>query len=188
MNTSLKNLGDEELLYVYRTKKNTEVIGILYNRYAHLVYGVCMKYLKDAENAKDATMQIFEKLITEISKHDIQLFKAWIYRVAQNHCFMILRSNHHDTKLFDEFPESTMEYEDNLHPMIEKENLLTKMEEALEDLNEEQKRCINLFYLEKKTYTEIMQLTGFNFMQVKSYIQNGKRNLKMKLSEKLTNE
>jgi RNA polymerase sigma-70 factor (ECF subfamily) len=81
-----------------------------------------------------------------------------------------------------------MEYEDNLHPITEKENLLTKMEEALEDLNEDQKRCINLFYLEKKTYTEIMQLTGFNFMQVKSYIQNGKRNLKMKISEKLTNE
>jgi RNA polymerase sigma-70 factor (ECF subfamily) len=188
VNTQLKNLNDEELVFIYRSKKTSEALGILYHRYAHLVYGVCMKYLKNQDNANDATMQIFEKLITDLPKYDVQVFKAWIYRVAQNHCFMILRNTNHNVKLVDEFPEYSMEYDDNMHPVLEKEKMLVQMEEALIDLNEDQRRCVTLFYLEKKTYTEIMLETGFNFMQVKSFIQNGKRNLKLKLNENITNE
>lgn len=168
---------------MYRTSKSTDAFGLLYERYAHLVYGVCMKYLKDVDNAKDATMQVFEKLMKDLPKHDVLLFKAWLYRVAQNHCLMQLRSNNHLTKSVDVFPENSVEFVDELHPKIEKEIQLDKMEAALQDLNEDQRRCVQLFYLEKKTYTEIMLETGFNFMQVKSFIQNGKRNLKQKMSE-----
>jgi len=188
VNTALKNLSDEELIYAFCHKKNTEALGILYQRYSHLVYGVCMKYLKHAEQAKDATMQIFEKLIVDLPKYDIQFFKAWIYRVARNHCLMQLRSHPHSTRLMAEFPELSMEYSEDLHPVLEKEQNLNRMEVALAELNPDQNRCITLFYLQKKTYTEIMQETGFTFMQVKSYIQNGKRNLKTKMNQKMPNE
>ncbi len=185
MPTNLKNLSDEELVYLFRSKQTTEALGVLYARYSHLVYGVSMKYLKNPELAKDATMQVFEKLLTDLHKHDVQLFKAWLYRVAQNHCLMQLRSNKHLVKSVDIFPEYSVEYEDTMHPAMQKEKVLVKMESALEELNPDQQKCIKLFYLEKKTYTEIMQETGFNFMQVKSYIQNGKRNLKLKINEDL---
>lgn len=188
MNIELRNLNDEELVHLYRIKKNTEAFSILYKRYSHLVLGVCMKYLKNIDNAKDASMQIFEKLISDLPKHDIQLFKAWLYRVAQNHCLMILRSNNHLTKSVDIFPENSVEYEDNLHPVMEKEQMLTKMEEAMDSLTDEQKKCVTLFYLERKTYSEIESITGFTFMQVKSFIQNGKRNLKLKMTENSSNE
>ena len=168
---------------MYRTSKSTDAFGLLYERYSHLVYGVCMKYLKDVDNAKDASMQIFEKLITDLPRHEVQVFKAWLYRVAQNHCLMILRSNNHLTKSVDVFSENSVEFVDELHLKVEKEIQLTKMEDSLKDLNEDQRRCVEMFYLEKKTYIEIMQETGFNFMQVKSFIQNGKRNLKQKMSE-----
>ncbi len=183
MNSQIKNSSDEALVDMYRTSKSTEAFGLLYERYSHLVYGVCMKYLKDVDNAKDATMQIFEKLITDLPRHEVQVFKAWLYRVAQNHCLMILRSNNHLTKSVDVFSENSVEFIDELHLKVEKEIQLTKMEDSLKDLNEDQRRCVEMFYLEKKTYIEIMQETGFNFMQVKSFIQNGKRNLKQKMSE-----
>ena len=185
MNSQLKNSSDEALVDLYRTSKSTEAFGQLYERYSHLVYGVCMKYLKDTDNAKDAAMQIFEKLISDLPRHDVQVFKAWLYRVAQNHCLMILRSNHHQTISVDIFSENSVEFVDELHLTVEKELQLTKMEDAMKDLNKEQRQCVEMFYLEKKTYIEIMQETGFNFMQVKSFIQNGKRNLKQKMNESL---
>ena len=183
MNSQIKNSRDEALVDMYRTSKSTDAFGLLYERYSHLVYGVCMKYLKDVDNAKDASMQIFEKLITDLPRHEVQVFKAWLYRVAQNHCLMILRSNNHLIKSVDVFSENSVEFVDELHLKVEKEIQLTKMEDSLKDLNEDQRRCVEMFYLEKKTYIEIMQETGFNFMQVKSFIQNGKRNLKQKMSE-----
>jgi RNA polymerase sigma factor (sigma-70 family) len=179
----LKNLSDEELVNTFCIQKNTKALGILFERYAHLVYGVGMKYFKNPEQAKDATSQVFEKLLTDLHRHDVQIFKAWLYRVAQNHCLMQLRSNKHLTKSVDEFQENSVEYEDTLHPVLEKEIKLNHLEEAMQELNQDQKQCIDLFYLQKKSYTEIMKETGFSFMQVKSFIQNGKRNLKTKMNE-----
>ncbi len=181
-NLNFKNLTDEELILLYKKKKSAEAFGILYDRYAHLVYGVCLKYLKETERAKDAVMQIFEKLFLEIHKHEIRIFRAWIYRVAQNYCFMELRSSTHLVKSVDFIKEGIMEYEDNLHPITEKEKMYANLEKAIEQLNEEQKKCVLLFYGQKKTYQEIMQITGYSFMQVKSNIQNGKRNLKIIMS------
>jgi RNA polymerase sigma factor (sigma-70 family) len=188
VNTHLKNLKDEELLHLYKTKKSAEVFGIIYERYSHLVYGVCLKYLKNTDNAKDAMMQIFEKLFSDLHRHDIQIFKAWLYRVAQNHCFMQLRSQNYLVKSVDFFYDAGVEYDDAVHPMVEKERMFEKMESAIEELTADQKNCILLFYIEKKTYHEIMQQTGLTFMQVKSNIQNGKRNLKIKMTESSINE
>ena len=182
MLNTLKNNTDDELLQLHRAKKNGDVITILFNRYYHLVYGVCMKYYKNTEHAKDSTMQIFEKLMDDIPKHEIQFFKAWLYRVSQNHCLMQLRKQKYQTVSYDAILEHGVEFDDETHPAIVKEEMLTKMEHAMTELNIEQKNCIELFYLQKKTYTEIMQSTGFTFMQVKSYIQNGKRNLKLKMT------
>jgi RNA polymerase sigma factor (sigma-70 family) len=178
----LKNHSDDELVNLYKANSSGDILRVLFDRYYHLVFGICMKYLRNTEDAKDATMLIFEKLMTDIPKHEIQFFKAWLYRVAQNHCLMQLRKKKPSTVSTDIFPVDAVEYDENLHPALAKEQLLTKMEDAITQLNQEQQACITLFYLEKKTYTEIMQQTGFNFMQVKSYIQNGKRNLKNSLT------
>lgn len=183
MNTQVKNLSDEALVNLYRNKRTPEALGVLFDRYATLVYGVCLKYFKDADQAKEHTSQVFEKLITDLPKYDVQIFKAWLYRVAQNQCLMTLRSNKHLIKSVEEFPDHTMEYDDTMHPKQEKEILFEKLELALTELSDDQRKCIEMFYLQKKTYNEIMTETGFNFMQVKSFIQNGKRNLKLKMTE-----
>lgn len=177
-------LSDEELVLHYRQQGDKQAVGILFNRYSHLVFGVCMKYLKDTDDSKDAVLQIFEKLYADLSKHDVQKFSYWIHRVAQNFCLMQLRSrqaakNRADNYSRDEIAASTEFEPENTDRVYEKETELLMLEEAIKTLNEEQRICIELFFLKEKCYNEITDLTGFDFKQVKSFIQNGKRNLRI---------
>ena len=159
-------------------------LGILLQRYTLLLLGVCMKYLKNEEEAKDCVQQVFLKAITELHKYKVEYFKSWIYMVARNHCLMRLRHMGKKTVGIDEkLIEAKEDIKASSH--IEKENLLKAMGESLSELSKEQKDCVTLFYLEKKTYHEVADKTGFTIMQVKSYIQNGKRNMKLLLDKKM---
>lgn len=172
---------EAQLIGSYKTSGDLEILGMLYKPYMHLVYGVCLKYLKDREDSQDAVMQIFEKLIEQVKKHNIDHFKSWLYVLAKNHCLMALRSNKYKkSKQQLEINEETMESSLLLHHKDEGEleDDLTKLEKCIETLQNEQKRCVELFYLEKKPYVNIAEQTGYELKKVKSYIQNGKRNLK----------
>jgi len=153
-------------------------LGELFKRYQSLVYGISLKYLRNRDDAKDAVMQLFEKLITTLKTHEVENFKSWLYTTTRNHCLMKIRSG--KNKFTEKFTSEFMENGFLLHPEEESELEwnLTRMEKCIEMLVEEQKRCVQLFYLEEKCYKEITQFTGFDLNQVKSYIQNGKRNLK----------
>lgn len=170
---------DDLLLKEYRTSGDLEVLGELYGRYMHLVYGVCLKYLKDEEASKDAVMQIFEQLIGKLKVHQVSNFKSWLYMLARNYCLMELRSsNKHEVVHLE---DDVMEKEAFVHLDIEdnRENTLTVMEKCMEKLPAEQKETIKLFYLEQKCYRDVADITGYDLNKVKSYIQNGKRNLKI---------
>jgi RNA polymerase sigma-70 factor (ECF subfamily) len=142
-----------------------------------------MKYLKNEEEAKDSVQQIFLKVIGELEKYRVDYFKSWIYMIARNHCLMKLR-NKNIIISADELIQLKSE-EDTKALQIEKEKMLTFIESSITELNMEQKTCITLFYLEKKTYQEIVEKTGYNLMQVKSNIQNGKRNMKISVEKKM---
>lgn len=182
------HFSDNELITEYKTTKNNVFVGILYKRYSHLVLGLSLKYLKDIDESKDAVMQIFEKLLTDLLRHNIEYFKSWLYTLSKNHCLMILRTRQSRLKKEIDLQvnaDSFMETESNLHlnTTDEKEKQYTLLEKAIEELNEGQKKCIELFYLKEKSYNEIVDLTGYNLNEVKSFIQNGKRNLKIKLEK-----
>jgi RNA polymerase sigma factor (sigma-70 family) len=178
--------SDEDLLQEFRKSHNSELIGVLFNRYSHLVLGICMKHFKNTEDAKDGVMQIFEKLPADIHKHEISNFRSWLYMVAKNHCLMQLRKEKKITAVrsAEVFESIFVETEDELHLILNNEEQLNVLEESLGELNSEQRKCIELFYLKEKTYKEICELTGFTLLNVKSYIQNGKRNLKNLMLEK----
>ena len=142
-----------------------------------------MKYLKEENEARDAVQQIFLKVLTEVSKYRIDYFKSWLYMVAKNHCLMILRDK--GGKMVKELNEyHAVVIETNKQELIENEQTYNLLEEALNELHEEQRQCVILFYLKKNSYTQISEKTGYSMMQVKSYIQNGKRNLKIILDRK----
>jgi len=178
-------LTDDELISRYCSTGHKELIGILYKRYTRFVFLICMKYLKD--RAKDAVMQVFENLFTDLLKHEVKSFKSWLYTVTKNHCFMQLREEKQDQQRSIRMKmdqSADMESDPFLHPNEEKEQAMVKLQGAVNNLREEQRRCIEMFYFEKKCYSEIAEITGFTVKQVKSHLQNGKRNLRIMLEER----
>lgn len=172
---------DNELLHCYKKDGNNEWLGILLPRYTSMLLGVCMKYLKNEDDAKDSVQQIFLKVINELRKYEVAYFKSWLYMIAKNHCLMKLRDLHKTpTELKDDFLIAADEMEQKI-VSAEKEKDLTYLEEALTLLNEGQRVCVTSFYLHKKSYQQIADLSGLTILQVKSNIQNGKRNLKIQM-------
>jgi RNA polymerase sigma factor (sigma-70 family) len=183
---SYNQMTDSELLSQFHADGNNEWLGILLQRYTLLLLGTCMKYLKNEEAAKDAVQQIFLKAITELQKYPVTYFKSWLYMVAKNHCLMQLRNAFTMVEVGE---EHTIAADDNsLAELANKDAALYSLEAALGDLQVEQKTCITLFYLQKKSYADIATATGFSLLQVKSYIQNGKRNLKILVEKKMNNQ
>lgn len=188
MSSSQSTIPDNELLNHYYHDGDSKWLGLLLQRYTLLLFGVCMKYLKNEEEAKDAVQQVFEKSIQELGKYKVDYFKSWIYMVAKNHCLMKLRDKGKIPKEITERMMATPAEEPDYAEHLQKDELLNLLEHALPGLIPEQRLCIEEFYLYKKSYQEIAGQTGFTLMQVKSYIQNGKRNLRMVLLKQLNNE
>lgn len=181
----LRSFTDEELVRTYKKSKNTKLIGELFDRYTHLVFGVSMKYLKDEEDSRDAVMQIFEDLHYKLSNHNISNFKSWVYSVTKNHCLMALRkmkSGEQVKKIMyektnREIMESAAVF--HLNDTDDINDKIPHLKKGIEKLKMEQRTCIELLYLQNKSYFEVAEITGFDLKKVKSYIQNGKRNLKI---------
>lgn len=191
MNIFKKNrpqkLTDSELIDNYKSSGDGLYLGELYKRYSHLVYGICLKYLKNEEEGEDAVVQIFEKLMEDLKKHEIVNFKSWLHSVARNHCLMFLRKKQAVMKKVNAY-EAVYEHEETfaapfeVNEKIEQELVFTDLEKAIAVLKEEQRVCIELFFLKEKCYQEVAEETGFTEKQVKSYIQNGKRNLAIQMN------
>jgi len=175
--------SDGWLIDRYKATGDLEFLGKLYQPYMHLVYGVCVKYLKDREAARDATMQIFEKLVTELMRRDVENFRPWLYVLAKNHCLMAIRSEKAQNLQKEKFLDNTeifMESDSVLHHNdVTQEATLDALKNCMEQLKASQKECVKLFYLEEKCYQEIAEALEMELNMVKSHIQNGKRNLKI---------
>ncbi len=173
-------IEDIALLKLYRTSQNVQYIGELYRRYAHLILGVCMKYLKNREDSEDAVMEIFEKLHLDLKKNEVEHPKSWLYMVARNHCLMRLRKAGLAVEYPDELP-NTPQYNGENEDFEDKEKLIQTLEKSVNHLKNEQRLCIELFYLKDKSYKDIVKETGFTLNEIKSHVQNGKANLKKML-------
>jgi RNA polymerase sigma-70 factor (ECF subfamily) len=180
--------SDEELIAEFTSTGNLDLLGELYTQYMHLVYGVCLKYLKDREESSDSVMQIFEKLVTEIPKQKIENFRSWLHVVAKNYCLMQLRSQKSKNEKIKEWINDPIVFMENsfvMHPIDEDKNDLEKeLTRCIENLKDEQKECIRQFYFENRCYKEIASVMDLDENKVKSHLQNAKRNLKICLEEK----
>lgn len=179
---------DEELLEQYRETGDSESFGQLYNRYIPLVYGLCLKYLQNEDQSQDAVMEIFENLLPRVSGYEIKVFKTWLYSVVRNHCFHILKEN--KKEIIVDFDSNVMESDQIL--TLLSEDVEKEQEDALNycmaKLSEPQRISIDKFFYEEMSYADIVTLTGYDLKSVKSYIQNGKRNLKLCIESRLNNE
>jgi RNA polymerase sigma factor (sigma-70 family) len=179
----IRALSDEKLIESYKRENKNIYLGELFERYIRFVFLVCMKYLKNEELSKDMAMQVFEKLTEDLRRFEVKNFKSWLHVIVKNTCFMQLRSDKHliDRSLnFENDAIKNMEINHELHPngIDNHEIRLEQLQKALHALNADQKQCIELFYLKEKSYKDVADITGYTLNQVKSHIQNGKRNLK----------
>ena len=183
-NISSTNQSDTELVLLYRESGDLKVLGELYQRYMELVYGVCLKYLKEPELAQDAVMQIFEELVSKLKKHEVDNFRGWLHQVAKNYCLMQLRTPKNLKTVA--LPPLLMQNEEDVHlnGVMEKEENFQKLEKCIASLSDEQRTMIKLFYLDGKCYNEIVEITGLEWNHVRSSIQNGRRNLKLCMEKK----
>lgn len=179
----IEKLSDEEVIVLYQKKENNKYIGILYERYYHMVFGVCLKYLKSIPDSEDAVTLIFEKVMKDLRKTLVSNFSGWLYMVSKNYCLQILRKKKFTIVDFKILEEVLVADEDLLIEKQNKELVLEELAAKIELLKDEHKQCLTLFYLHKKSYLEIEALTGFTNKNVKSHIQNGKRKLKMLIEE-----
>lgn len=170
--------SDESLMQDFKTTGDLQILANLYQRYMDLVYGVCLKYLNNNDDAKDATINIYVELIDKLKKYPVDNFKGWLYQLSKNHCLMILRKKKTKPVQID---SENMEFLDDRHPEASqlKEFQFIEMQKCIEQLVDQQKISIELFYIKEKCYKEISELIGIEINKVKSYIQNGRRNLKI---------
>ena len=180
--------SDNDLILYYQKTLDSEVLGQLYERYMHLVYGVCLKYLKEREWAKDSVIRIFEKLATDLPGSEIKNFKSWLYTITKNFCLMELRSRKSTLEREKKWVKDNVDFVDNsyqLHPIDDStdQTLNDVLKKCIEKLKAEQRQCIELFYYDDKCYQEISDTLNMNVKAVKSNIQNGKRNLKICLEK-----
>ena len=179
----LRKLSDEDIISLYKEKQWNSCIDELYQRYSHMVFGVCLKYVKQIENAEDLTLSLFASLTEKLLHHQVQHFKSWLYVSARNSSLMFLRAN----KMNQELKEDDVLYDDSdqrLDEKLEKDELIESLTMVFEELKKEQRICIQLFYLQKRSYEEITTITQYSLKEVKSHLQNGRRNLKLLLEKR----
>lgn len=190
----LLSLPDEQLVALYAQTHNKEIIGVLYERYTHLLFTVSYKYLGNDADAEDTVMLVFEKLFELLKKSDIQNFKSWVYTITKNECLMHLRHKKSGERIVEDNLKKLvieiMESAEHNHllSVSDGEQRIRYLETAITGLSSEQQRCIELFYLNEKSYREVEQITGYSYNEVKSHIQNGKRNLKQMMERMDRNE
>lgn len=183
---TMQDATDADLIREYKSTGRLELLAALYQRYMNLVYGVCLRYFDEAAS-KDAVMQIFEELISKLQQHEVQNFKSWLHVLTRNHCLMKLRAmKPREGRVVSIEDRPLMESEELLHHEngFSLEGRLQAMEQCLETLPAEQQKSVQLFYLQEKSYREVAEMTGYDMKKVKSYIQNGKRNLKICMEQK----
>jgi RNA polymerase sigma factor (sigma-70 family) len=178
---------DQELVQLYKQDGDNRVLAALYQRYMDLIYAVCLKYLKEQEEAKDAVLAIFEELISKLLKHEVGHFKGWLYMVAKNYCLMQLRSQKQMQIVHD---QDIMQLTENLHlnGVFEKEEQLNQLTKCIDALSPDQKQTVQLFYLQEKCYKEIAVITDSEWNKVRSLIQNARRNLKICMEKNIISD
>lgn len=182
---SLHAETDDVLVALFNKTENKRIIGILFDRYIHLVFASCMKYFKDEDEAQDAAMEIFESLSEKLLKYEVKYFKSWLYTTTKNHCLMQLRKKNPEVNMekIENIQELSVEFESILHLDNVDGEEIQHLKKCLAELKPDQQKCIDLMYMQNKSYKEIAVETGFDLKRVKSLVQNGKRNLRLKLED-----
>jgi len=142
---------------------DSEAWGQLYKDFAPAIFRFCRRALPTREDAEDATMEIFMKLREKLSQYDeTRSFSAWLYRVAANHCWDILRRRKiRQDKETEDVETVPLEHPDpnQLDRLIE-QRTSEEVREALHKLGPRARMALVLRYYSDMSYDEIADELG----------------------------
>lgn len=170
---------DEFWIRAYFQSGDSEYWGRIFEKYKKRIFLRCLTLLQDNEDASDLTSETFIKAHENIQKYDMKRpFFPWLQQIATNLCIDLLRR-----KTIIQFTQTDEKIEfhsaEDVTKKVENRELGDTILKALKSLKNHQKRCFCLFYIHRKSYKEIAELTGYSYNDVRSYIQNGKRKFKL---------
>ncbi|MEL6655687.1 MAG: sigma-70 family RNA polymerase sigma factor [Bacteroidota bacterium] len=175
--------SDEELVRQFQQSGDRFLLGLLLRRYSQSILGTCHYYLRQPQDAEDAAMEVCELIVRQLQKpKEIKRFKDWVFIIARNYCFRKLKDNKRLTELSTEwekdFLNSDVQYElgDTLY--VQEEALYARVDAEIQQLNEQQRLCLTAFYWQGEKYKDIAARYGMTTDEVRSAIQNGRRNLR----------
>ena len=176
--------SDSDLLARFQGEEDKEALASLFNRYLELTYGLAIRYLKTEVRAEDAVMAIYIELQEKLPQHQIHNFKNWLHTFVRNHCLMQLRREKREVT--ENFDPHIVQSAENWHPLDEEipgQDREITLRACLGQLNEQQIACVQLFYYQGHSYLAIAELRQESVGQVRSNIQNGRRNLRKCIEE-----
>lgn len=183
-----KMLSDEKLMQRYRETGNNWYVGELYKRYSHPVSALCYSYFKNREETEDAVMEVFELVLSDLKKYEVQTFKPWLLTVVRHYCIRRKDKGRREMDQHNKLKKNKEHFMELSHELsldsmdgVAGPDFERELENGIAQLKDEQKVCVELFFLKDKSYQEICDITGYPMNKVKSFIQNGKRNLKIYL-------
>lgn len=185
---NLNQESDIELIEKFRYSGDKNFVGEIFKRHSGFVFAICLKYVQDKEIAEELLMEIFESLFQKLMNHEVTNFKSWLHTLTRNHCLHYFRNTKYEQKHLGQITKEikkNVDFDEELYPDYSlKEEKLVMLENNLNELKQEQRICVELFYLKEMSYAQIIDETGFSYKDVKSHIQNGKRNLKILFEKK----
>ena len=169
----------DEVLILRLQKKEVEVLGLLYRRYARLIYWVCVRILRDPAEAEDLVHDVFLCMYRRCRSFDPQKGSArsWLVQLAYHSCFnrrAYLKARHGQRHGSEE-PGARVNPPEPSQNTDPTDSIIwnPRMKAAFRSLSEEQQLTLKLCYLRDYTLKEIAQELGWSYDSVKHHVYRG---------------
>ncbi len=165
--------------------------GRLVDLHKRAVYGLCVRLLRDGEEARDAAQETFVRAYAALETYDpAQPFAPWVLRIARNHCLDLVRRRLPEAQRveLDAEPEegAPREVADPTaargDEVIERRQLASALEAAVQALPPNYREVIQLFHVERLSYKEIALTLDVPIGTVMTWLHRARTKLKLALT------
>jgi RNA polymerase sigma-70 factor (ECF subfamily) len=184
-----KKLSDEELVQIIVANNSHEDFGLIYDRYSEKVFHKCISFVKDLDEARDLTHDIFLKTFLNLSKFSFKSkFSTWLYSITYNFCVDYMRKNNRIQTVSEEvLPEITVDESDRHEEelmQIESQRLMV----VLNEIPTNDKMILLMKYQDELTLIEIMEVLSINESVVKMRLKRARAKAVLTYKTKYSDE
>jgi len=169
------------------TRGDKQAFGRLVDLHKRAVFGLCLRLLRDAEEARDAAQEAFARAYGALGSYDAaQAFAPWLLRIARNHCLDVLRRRLPDAQRveLDADPDEGARQEladpsaARGDEVIARRELAGALERAVGALPPNYREVVHLFHVEHLSYKEIAATLDVPIGTVMTWLHRARARLK----------